>query len=145
MSASNSLETSILALIFNATPIANLADNAATSPNTQLFVSLHTADPGEAGTQATNETAYTNYARIGVNRNSGGWTVSGNQVSNTASVQFPLCGATPGAAVTHFSIGMAASGATIVLFKGLLAASLTMVANQTQPTFAASQILVTAD
>ena len=145
MSASNSLETSLLALLFNATPIANVADNAAASPLTDLFVSLHTADPGEAGTQATNETAYTNYARIPVARTSGGWTVSGNQVSNAALITFAQCGATPGAAITHFSIGQAVSGASIVMFKGALGASLTMVANQTQPEFAIGQLVVTAD
>jgi hypothetical protein len=49
MSKSNAFENDLLKLIFNATAIANLADNAASSPLTNLYVSLHTADPGEAG------------------------------------------------------------------------------------------------
>ena len=73
MSKGDTFENDLLKLIFNATAIANLADNAATSPLTNLSVALHTADPGEGGTQATNETAYTGYARVSVARTSGGW------------------------------------------------------------------------
>jgi len=72
MSKSNAFENSLLKLIFNATAIANLADNAATSPLTNLYVSLHTADPGEAGDQSTNEVSYTSYARVAVARTTGG-------------------------------------------------------------------------
>ena len=46
MSKGNTFENEILALIFNATAIADLAENDTTSPLTQLFVALHTADPG---------------------------------------------------------------------------------------------------
>lgn len=126
MSKGNTFETDILGLIFNATAIANIADNAGTSPLTQLFVALHTADPGEAGTQSTNETAYTGYARVAVNRNSGGWTVSAGSVSPTANIDFGQCTALPGAAITHASIGVASSGATKILYKGALSASITM-------------------
>ena len=117
MSKGNTFETDWLALIFNATPIANLADNAATSPLTNLFVSLHTADPGEAGTQSTSETTYTGYARVSVARTAGGFTVSGGSVSPVANIDFPACtGGT--ATITHFGIGVASSGATKLLYKG---------------------------
>ena len=53
MSKSDAFEADLLKLLFNATAIANVADNAASSPLTNLFVALHTADPGETGTQAT--------------------------------------------------------------------------------------------
>jgi len=119
MSKSDTFENDILKLIFNATAIANIADNAATSPLTQLFLSLHTADPGEAGTMATNEIAYTSYARVGVNRNAGGFTVTGNSCTLTAAVSFPACtGGT--ATATHFSVGVASSGAVKVLYKGAI-------------------------
>ena len=68
MSKSNTFETELLALIFNATAIADLAENDATAPLTNLYVALHTADPGEAGVQNTSETAYTGYARVAVAR-----------------------------------------------------------------------------
>jgi len=119
MSKSNSLETSILALLFNATPIANLADNAASSPNTNLYVSLHTADPGEAGSQTTNEAAYTSYARVAVARTSGGWSVASGSVSPVATISFPA--ATGGGETeTFFGIGTASSGAGVLLYSGAI-------------------------
>lgn len=123
MSKGNTFENDLLKLIFNGTAIANLADNAASSPLTNLYVSLHTADPGEAGDQTTNETSYTSYARVAVARNSGGWTVTGNSVSPAAAINFPACtGGT--ATLTHFGIGTAASGTGKLLYKGALNASI---------------------
>lgn len=126
MSKGNTIESEILALLFNATAIANIADNAASAPLTNLYVSLHTADPGEAGVQNTNETAYTGYARVAVARTSGGWTVTGSSVSPNANIDFGQCTASPGAAITHAAIGVAPSGATKILYKGALSASITM-------------------
>lgn len=126
MSKGNTFENDLLALIFNATTIANIANNDSTSPLTQLFVSLHTADPGEAGDQTTSECNYTSYARVGVNRNSGGWTVTGNSVSPAANIDF----ANPSAATnlpqtaTHFAIGTASTGTGKVLYKGALSPSI---------------------
>lgn len=141
MSATNTVETEVLALIFNADAWANVADNAAASPLTNLYVSLHTADPGEAGSQTTNETAYTDYARVAVARTTGGWTVSGDNVTNAAAVTFPICGAT-GSTITHFGIGSASTGAGVLFFKGTC--SLTVSSGVT-PQFAAGALDVTAD
>jgi hypothetical protein len=143
MSKSNTFENELLALIFNATTMADLAENDTTSPATNLYVSLHTSDPGEAGTQATNETAYTNYARVAVARTSGGWTVATNTVTNVGTVTFPACGVT-GATITHFGIGTASSGAGKLLYSGALSASLA-VSNGITPSFAAGEIDVTED
>jgi hypothetical protein len=126
MSKSNTFETDVLGLIFNGTAIANIADNAATAPLTQLFLSLHTADPGETGVQNTSETAYTGYARVAVARTAGGWTVAAGSVSPVANIDFAQCTAAPGAAITHAAIGVASTGATKVLYKGLLSSSITM-------------------
>ncbi len=126
MSKGNTFETDLLALIFNATAIANIADNAATAPLTSLYVSLHTADPGEAGTQATSETAYTGYARIAVARTTGGWTVASGSVSPVANIDFGECTASPGTAITHFGVGVAASGATKLLYSGTVSPNITM-------------------
>ena len=86
--------SNILKIQLTATAWANVADNAASSPLTSLYLSLHTADPGTAGSQLTNETAYTNYVRVAVARTSGGWTVTSNSAVNTALVQFAQCGVT---------------------------------------------------
>lgn len=117
MSKGDTFENDLLKLIFNATAIANIADNAATSPLTNLYVSLHTADPGETGNQTTSETTYTSYARVAVARTSGGFTVTNNSVSPAANIDFPACtGGT--ATITHFAIGTASSSTGKILYKG---------------------------
>jgi hypothetical protein len=115
----DTFENDFLKLIYNATAIANIADNAASAPLTNLFVALHTADPGETGTQSTSETTYTGYARATVARTSGGWTVTGNSVSPTTTISFGLCTAGT-ATITHASVGVAISGATKILHFGTL-------------------------
>lgn len=143
MSKSNLLENSVLALLFNATAFANLAENDTSSPATDLHVSLHTADPGEGGDQTTNEATYTSYARVAVARNSGGWTVSGNAVTNTAAIVFPE--ATGGSnTITHFGVGVAVSGAGQLLYSGALTASLA-VSTGIEPQFAAGDLDITED
>jgi hypothetical protein len=126
MSKSNTFETEILAAIFNGTGIPNLLDNAATSPLTNLFLALHTADPGEAGVQNTSETAYTGYARVAVARTAGGWTATSGTVSPNANIDFGQCTAAPGGAITHASVGVASTGATKILYKGVLNSPITM-------------------
>ena len=143
MSATNAFETDLLELIFNGTTIANIADNAASSPATNLCISLHTADPGEGGSQNTNETTYTSYARVAVARTSGGWTVSGNNASNTSTITFPTC--TGGSAtLTHFGIGLASSSTGTLLFKGALSSSLA-VSNNITPAIAAGDLDIDVD
>jgi len=143
MSATNAFETDLLELIFNGTTIANIADNAASSPATNLYVSLHTADPGEGGSQNTNETTYTSYARVAVARTSGGWTVSGNNATNTSTITFPTC--TGGSAtLTHFGIGLASSSTGTLLFSGELSSSLA-VSNNITPAIAAGDLDINAD
>jgi hypothetical protein len=101
---------------------STIAANAG-SPATNLYVSLHNADPGNGGSQTTSETAYTNYARIAVLRTSAGWTCtlgSGttfSSVANAAAVTFAACGAT-GDTLTHWGIGLSASGAGTLLAAG---------------------------
>ena len=121
MSKSDSWEEAILRLLFNATPIANVADDAAAAPLTEIFVALHTANPGEGGNQGTSEIAYTGYARIGVARTAGGWVVTGNSVSPAATIEFPTAQAgTPTPVATHASFGRAGSGATPYFYYGAL-------------------------
>lgn len=133
---------SILALIFNGTAWADIAENDSSGPLTNLYLSLHTADPGVGGSQTTNETSYTNYARIAVARTTSGWDVpSGGATANAALAQFAQCGAT-GATITHVAIGTAASGTGRVLYAGALSSSLA-VANGIQPQFAAGALDVT--
>lgn len=120
MSKSDAFENDLLRLIYNAATIANIADNAASSPLASLWLALHTADPGEAGDQTTSELAYTPYARIAVARNSGGWVVTGASVSPVVSILFARMTSGAGGVVTYASVGVAASGASKILHSGLL-------------------------
>lgn len=144
MSKSNAHETEYLALLYNATPVANIADNAATAPLTNLFLALHTADPGEAGDMTTSEVAYTGYARVAVPRTSGGFTVAGNQVSNAALVAFPAKTGGADQTATFFSIGIASSGAVKILHSGALTASF-LISDGVTPQFAIGTMTVTED
>lgn len=125
MSKANTYENDWLKLIFNATAIANIADNAAASPVTNLYVSLHTADPGEAGDQTTSEATYTSYARVAVARTSGGWTVTNNSVSPAADITFPA--ATGGTeTATHFGVGTAATLGGKLLYSGAISPTISI-------------------
>lgn len=139
MSKSNALETDLLELIFNATAIANIADNTATSPLTNLYVSLHTSDPGETGTAVTNECAYTSYARVAVARTSGGWTITGNSVSPVANISFPA--ATGGTeTATHFGVVSTASGAGVLYYSGTVTPNISISSGVTPILTTASTI-----
>ena len=139
MSKSNAWETDLLELLFNATALANVADNASSSPLTNLYVSLHTADPGEAGSQTTSECAYTSYARVAVLRTSGGWTVTGNSVSPVATISFPACsGGTE--TVTHFGVGSLISGAGYLFYSGTVTPNISVSTGVTPQLTTASTI-----
>lgn len=146
MSMTNAAEANLLNLLFLNIDWANIGDagglqNSAAAGN--FYVSLHTADPGESGTQSTSETAYTSYARVAVARAGGGWTLTAQTISNTALVQFPQCtGGT--STVTYFGIGTDASGAGNLLMSGALTSSLS-VSNGIQPQFSAGALTVTVD
>ena len=139
MSATNAFEDSILGLIFTASAIANIADNAASGPLVNLYISLHTADPGEAGSQTTSEAAYTGYARVAVARSAAGWTVTSGTVSNDAEIAFGQCTAVPGSNITHVGIGTAASGAGILLISDALSSAVAMQVGTT-PIFSAGEL-----
>ena len=146
MSLSNASETALLNLLFNNAAWALIGDASGLQPSAapgSFYVALHTADPSDAGTQTTNEAAYTGYARVAVARSAGGFTVSGAQVSNTATIQFGEC--TAGAStVTHFTVGTAASGAGSVLYRGALSASRAVSAGIT-PLFNPAALTGTVD
>jgi len=84
-----------------------------------LIVAIHDGDPGEAGTQATNEIAYTGYARVARARSAqtdgttSGWDIqTPSSIHNNGEVSFGLRTNTGAAEVaSHFSVGQDASGA----------------------------------
>ncbi len=122
MSATNAFETAILQHIFTNNDIANIGDATGlrgSSSAGSLYVSLHTANPDETGTQTSSECTYGSYARVAVARSGAGWTVSGNTVNPAAAISFPA--ATSGTeTATHFGIGTTSTGSGSLLFKGAI-------------------------
>lgn len=129
MSKSNACENSLLLLIFNNTNFALIGDATGLRGSTaagSLYVTLHTADPGEAGDQTTSETAYTGYARIALARSSAAWTVTANSASPVAVINFVECSASPGGNITYFGVGTASSGAGVLLYSGTVSPNIVM-------------------
>ena len=144
MSKADTWENGLLDLVLRNTDFTGVGDAGGLRGSAaagSLYISLHTSDPGEAGDQTTNETAYTNYARVAVGRGSGFAAASGGASSNAAAVTFPQCGAT-GATITHFGIGTASTGAGKLLYSGALSSSLA-VSNGITPEFAAGDLDIT--
>jgi hypothetical protein len=139
MPKSTTFSNDIMALIFNATAITNIAQNGG-SPLTQLWLALHITDPGIGGSQLEGEgTIYTNYVRVAVDRTAGGWTVASGEAENAALVQFPQCGAS-GCTAGFISIGTASSGAGKVLYAGPLDDDLVISLN-VRPQFDAGSLV----
>jgi hypothetical protein len=135
MSFSNSAETSVLNQIFVGTALP-------WNGNTNLWIALHTADPGEAGTAVTSEATYGGYARVVLTRATD-FTVSGNQISNANLEQFAQC--TSGSnTITHASIVDTASGAGTIIVRAALNTSIP-VSTGIQPQFSANGLTFTLD
>jgi len=121
MSKSNTFENELLAHIFNNADIADIGDAAGLQGSAaagSLYLILHTADPGEAGTATTNEISYTGWARKAVVRSSAGFTVSGSTVTLTNDEDFPEMTGGTGGTATHFSVVKESSGPSVILYSG---------------------------
>jgi len=141
MAKSTNTCNNFLALVYNATAWANIADNAASSPTTNIYVALATASYAVGNTMSTNEATYTNYARQTVVRSTSGWTAPASRAtSNAAQITFPQCGAS-GNTITSAACGKA-SGASDIFHYGDLNASIA-VSNLIQPVFAIGAITIT--
>jgi hypothetical protein len=123
MSKSNAIILAEHNLLFCNVAAANIGNAGGLQPSTvagSFYLALHTADPGKAGDQSTNEVAYPGYARVAVARQSGagGFVPSGVQVTLGAQKEFPQ--ATSGANTTalFWSLGTAASGAGTIIRSG---------------------------
>jgi hypothetical protein len=146
MSATNVAENGLLSLIFENANYANVGDATGlrgSSTAGVFYVSLHTADPAETGSQNTSETAYTNYLRSAANpaRSTAGWSVASGVADNDGAITYAACGVT-GATITNFGIGSDSSGAGNLFFIG--AAALVISASVT-PSFAAGALDITLE
>lgn len=119
---SDFLEALYLNLIFKGT--TNAAWASAAGSATDIYCSLHTADPTDAGSATSFEVTtgqYALYARVAITRGAG-FTVSGTSptsVSPAASITFPTTNAIgTGCTPTHFAFVTTASGAGDILYAG---------------------------
>lgn len=135
MSFSNQAETAILNQIFVGTATAWNGD-------ANLYLALHTADPGEAGSATSSECAYGSYARVQLTRATD-FTVSGNQVTNANLEQFPQCSSGT-ETITHASIVNTSTGSGIIIVRAALNTSIP-VSTGIQPQFAANALTFTLD
>jgi hypothetical protein len=141
MPKSTAASNAIVALIYNATPWANIADNAASSPITTIPVALATASYSVSSTLSSNEATYTNYLRQSTARTTSGWTApSSGATSNVAAIEYPQCGAS-GNTITSAATGKGA-GAAEVFHYGDLNASIA-VSNLIQPRFPIGAVTIT--
>ena len=132
----------LLALIFNTTTWANIAQNAVAAPLTNLYIALYTDDPGLGGDPRTNEANYGNYARLAVTRDTNGWKVpTGGQTKNKSLAQFIECNGGSNT-ITYAAIVTTPSGDGDVLYSGQLGSPRT-ISNGIQPQFAAEALVVT--
>lgn len=135
MSMSNATENDVLKMILQGV-------DPSWRSSSNVYIALHTADPGEGGGATTNEATYTGYARVAVAKSTG-WTDGGSTFTNASLIQFPQC--TGGSnVITHFSIVTTASGAGQILVSGALTSSLS-VSSGIQPQFSAGDLSVAAD
>ena len=142
MSATNYLETALLNLVFNKTLDAIFGTLSGTG-DASYYLALFTADPTESGGLAA-EATYGSYARIAVARTAGGWTVSGNQASNTALVQFVKSTLTA-ADVTHVGVMSGATPGAGTMLISLQLTTPTPTTTGIQPQFDAGTLVFTVD
>ncbi len=127
----NATANAWLQLLFNGTLFTGIAQNAP-SPLTSFYVSLHTADPGLAGNQTTNEISYTSYSREAVGRTAAALPVTSNVVASANPIVFNTSTGGTGGTVTNWAIGTAASGPGQILYTGSVSPTIP-VTTGTQP------------
>lgn len=145
MAKNNTYITAYLQHIFNNTNLPNIGDatgclSAATVG--AFWISLHTADPGVAGNQQTNEATYTSYARVSAIRSAAGWTVSSQSVTNAATLTYPYSTGQTLNILSFFGVGTASSGAGELIYSGTLTPALS-VTNSVAPQINAGGLTIT--
>jgi hypothetical protein len=143
MSKSNVTENDLVKFYANAIAIPAYGSN--------LYVHLHTADPGEAGTSSTNEVVYTSYARVTTLRDNTAWAIcdvdgtpnaSGSAFKNAIEVTFPECtGVSDDVVITHASL---CTNGGQILYSGALTASI-RITNLITPRFPVGTMIFKED
>lgn len=146
MSAKDGFEYTLLQHIFNNAAVTGIGDSGGLLPSSgagSLYVALYTVTPSDSA-QGT-ECDYNGYARVAVARTTGGWTISGNNASNTAAITFGQCvsGATDTAVAFSINTG-SATGVNDAILWGALSSNLDISVGVT-PEFAIGDLDVNVD
>lgn len=104
MSLSNTFETRVLTWLFTG--------DAVTRPSA-FYIALFTSNPAEDASGTEVSTSGTAYAR-----QSATFTVSGNEATNSAAIEFPTATASYGT-VTHIGVFDAASAGNLIAYAAL--------------------------
>jgi len=127
---SNTTESAIMKLVFQAVAWTDYAVNHTTTPQTNIALSLHTADPlvADTGDATTSEVAYTSYTRVNKLRDATNWPETSGSVSPNATVSFPA-GTGGSGTVSHFATSKSnanpPTGAQPILWSGTVTPSIT--------------------
>jgi hypothetical protein len=124
----------LLKMILQAVPIANLCDNAASSPITNTYNSMHTTTPA-AGNQTTGEAGYGAYARQPNVRStsSPGYTIASNVAALAANQSFPTSTGTPSETEGFMGVGKSVSGTGEIYFYGAISPTISVTASGVTP------------
>lgn len=129
---SNALADAILSIVFNAEIPTSMEGlfGIPDTPLTNLYVSLHTSDPGDyAANQTVGECTYTGYARASRARDSAVFIPSSGEVHFNTNCDFPANGGATTQTATHFAIGTVLSGAGgTILYSGPILPPITIEA-----------------
>jgi len=146
MSAKDGFETSLLQHIFTNSAITFIGDAGGLLPSSgagSLYVALYTVTPSDSAPGT--ECDYVGYARVAVARSAGGWTVSGNNASNTTAITFGQCLSGSTDTAVAFSINKAApTGVDDAILWGALSSNLDISVGVT-PEFAIGDLDVNCD
>ena len=104
MSLSNTFETRVLTWLFTG--------DAVTRPSA-FYIALFTSNPAEDASGTEVSTSGTAYAR-----QSATFTVSGNEATNSAAIEFPTATASYGT-VTHIGVFDASTGGNLIAYAAL--------------------------
>jgi hypothetical protein len=143
VSKADTFEFNVLQHVFQGQAITNLS---ATGGTTQIWMGLHTADPGDAGSTAA-EGGYSAYTRVATQRSTSGWGVTSGTSAATASaspganVDFPSNTSTSTGTFTHASVWLSSSvSSSGLLYSGTISPSINFSQNVTPRLTTASSI-----
>ena len=136
---SDYLETAFLNHVFR---------NTAFAKPSAVYISLHTADPGDAGAATELTIGANGYTRVAVTVADASWTApsasgADMQIANAVAIAFgtPTGDWASGTPITHFGVWSAASGGNL-LYSGALGTPRTVLNGDNPPSFAIGALTI---